>query len=214
MMKSLFHLAAFLSLILLMIVLADRIRHHWHMQWIEYCHSSAADPRRTLDYSINTGSGVIMFSAATIIDGSFVPDDRLPQPGLHAGQDAPLMNWQTGEGLFRNMGFGDYHWSRGTPGDPTKTFIVTDGLSIPSWFAATIVAILPLAWMILAYRHRLRRKHGLCPTCGYDLRATPNRCPECGTPTTMEIEYVPLADPAAQQRRRRHVHGLLPNRRP
>lgn len=56
---------------------------------------------------------------------------------------------------------------------------------IPYWFPAGLAAILPACGLILLVRRRqqaARSRRGFCPGCGYDLRGTPERCPECGAP--------------------------------
>jgi hypothetical protein len=52
----------------------------------------------------------------------------------------------------------------------------------PAWSVCALTGALPAMWFVRRRRWRAahRRRNNCCATCGYDLRATPDRCPECG----------------------------------
>lgn len=53
-------------------------------------------------------------------------------------------------------------------------------LILPYWMLAAPLAAVAVVTGLHAARLRRRRRPGLCCRCGYDLRASPERCPECG----------------------------------
>ena len=61
-------------------------------------------------------------------------------------------------------------------------------LVLPYWTICAILTVLPVHQFMSEMRRRRRTGTRVCAACGYDLRATPHRCPEGGaTP-------VPLAE--------------------
>jgi hypothetical protein len=84
------------------------------------------------------------------------------------------------EPRFRLMGFRYYTIDDSPTYKGASPTALGFNVDLPDWFLVAVTATAPALWL----RRRLKKKplpEFACRTCGYDLRATPWRCPECGT---------------------------------
>jgi hypothetical protein len=133
-------------------------------------------PRWHLFLQIVDGECAVLFQASATA--------RRAYRGLVAETDAwtqRLSDFVKGTSLYREtaaaLGFGYVEMSvEAVDGGATTQ----RGVWLPMWSVW-----LPLAWVAAVrarrtLRLRRRRRDGLCVACGYDLRGSADRCPECG----------------------------------
>ena len=86
--------------------------------------------------------------------------------------------------------WGPFHWEHPTMWDLGYS-LAEHHAYVPFWLLALAAGAWPTASLTLLVRRRIRRRRaareGHCRVCGYDLRATPDRCPECGAVPEVKV---------------------------
>jgi hypothetical protein len=180
----LFSLASALSLLLCVAVCVMWVRSFKH------CSDTTLN-LRTFYVNLNDANGVV--GGAVVHD--FAPDRPAWQYRREPvrREDMPGSNWVTESGSGKTSrvqsvapnawGFG-VHDAGPTPGGSRGAWAHGGRrmwiIWVPYWLPALLTAALPAEAIYRIIRQRRRRSAGQCKVCGYDLRATPDRCPECG----------------------------------
>jgi hypothetical protein len=138
-----------------------------------YFSASRADHLQAWGYPSRRAVSLEVIGGTTQSDGRF----------LYDWMDS---RWQT----TRTLPFGILLGSR-PPSDPHPSTYFR--IVVPCRVLALATGVPALLWFGVRGAKTVRARrlraaaHGnpLCAKCGYDLRATPDRCPECGTSTTV-----------------------------
>ncbi len=179
-----------LSLLLAIAFLSIWIRSHYVEDYCETNYKfkfSLGDGKvdcRTLRLTFDSTNGLLRISSLdaslghyTIQQAEIFRESEIVSWSHVKPHVEPLKWLRTGpEGRLNRLGF--YFW-RGE--QPKQRIILMRVIGIPWWAPTILFSILPITTIVFTFLRRRPRTKNLCPTCGYDLRATPDRCPECGT---------------------------------
>jgi hypothetical protein len=158
--RRLFNLVPVVSFVLMLGIVALWVRSAFVTDvWLHSCKTVSGARSETF---VGTKQGVLMWARASMYIGDDEPLDLL------------LENPPPRNKTLRNC-FG-FRFDFIDHGD-----LRVRGADVPLWSLALAAGVLPTYAFAIQRRHTSRRIRGLCSRCGYDLRATPERCPECGT---------------------------------
>ncbi len=178
-MRKLMHILAGLLMLIAGLMLVLTVRGLWVEDYIVRTYNHASDRSVRDRVILGSGNGVIFFSR--VIWRTRLPLDPIQNPGLHDPinyveweflQVAPnshrAFSWQPDINYMR----------RGDDISGTTNLVI----GMPHWLILLVCAGLGTVWFgFIARRARWMRNAGFaCRGCGYDLRATQDRCPECG----------------------------------
>jgi hypothetical protein len=100
---------------------------------------------------------------------------------LHDSTSNPADNWYGVDFDEGTSGWGPIRWkSVERSWSPTRGGFNGIEVGVSHWLLALLLLLAPALRVNRIRKFRRGRRLGLCPACGYDLRATPDRCPECG----------------------------------
>src|SRR5215217_7438109 len=101
---------------------------------------------------------------------------QTPPPGQRWGWNVDSFNNDQPSFLLPYSHGGFFYFEKDLYGGGSA--VATSG-GVPWWFLMLLSAPLPIGWWIRRRRQAQRAMRGRCAGCGYDLRASTERCPEC-----------------------------------
>ena len=93
--------------------------------------------------------------------------------GIRSGMIIPPWGWTAGHPWAQQQ-------SGQTSVDLPTLELPYKECDVPLAYLQWLFALAPTLWLLMRLLPFRKSAHGHCPACGYDLRATPDRCPECG----------------------------------